>query len=108
MQWRILWFILLPFTLLADTDNPLNLIKTFSSLLFIIICILFFAWLLKKTQLPVIMNQKSLSIIQQLNIGTKEKIVIIQAGEEKFLVGITSQSIQLISKLEKSINLEQS
>jgi flagellar protein FliO/FliZ len=57
-------------------------------------------------QVPAMTNQQGLSIIRQIPVGTKERIAIVQAGEEQFLVGITSQSIQLISKLEEPLSKE--
>ena len=53
------------------------------------------------------MNQGGLSIVRQLPVGTRERVVIVQAGEEQFLVGVTSQSVQLISKLETPLNQEE-
>ncbi|WP_261882738.1 flagellar biosynthetic protein FliO [Vibrio pelagius] len=84
----------------------LDLATTFGSLILVIGFILFLAWLLKRMQVPAMSNQQGLSIIRQIPVGTKERIAIVQAGEEQFLVGITSQSIQLISKLEEPLSKE--
>ncbi|MDK9739649.1 flagellar biosynthetic protein FliO [Vibrio sp. D404a] len=86
----------------------LDLATTFGSLILVIGFILFLAWLLKRMQVPAMTNQQGLSIIRQIPVGTKERIAIVQAGEEQFLVGITSQSIQLISKLEEPLSKEMS
>ncbi len=48
-------------------------------------------------QVPTMSNQQGLSIVRQIAVGTKERIAIVQAGEDQYLVGITTQSIQLIS-----------
>ncbi len=80
---------------------------TFGSLIFVLAFILFLAWLLKRMRFPTMTNQKGLSIVRQLAVGTKERIVIVQAGGEQFLVGVTSQSIQLISKLETPLSQEE-
>lgn len=92
------------YTLAAAPD--LDLATTFGSLILVIGFILFLAWLLKRMQVPAMTNQQGLSIIRQIPVGTKERIAIVQAGEEQFLVGITSQSIQLISKLEEPLSKE--
>nr|WP_246335942.1 flagellar biosynthetic protein FliO [Vibrio marinisediminis] len=80
---------------------------TFGSLLFVIALILLMAWLLKRMRVPTMANQKGLSVVRQIAVGTRERIVIVQAGEEQFLVGITPQSIQLISKLDKPLSQEE-
>jgi len=84
---------------MAAPNDHLDLATTFGSLLFVIALILFLAWVLKRMRVPTFGNQKGLSIVRQLPVGTKERIVIVQAGEEQFLVGVTSQSVQLIAKI---------
>ncbi|MCK8081523.1 flagellar biosynthetic protein FliO [Vibrio sp. 10N.222.54.F12] len=90
----------------AATPPSLDLATTFGSLIFVIAFILFIAWLLKRMQVPAMSNQQGLAIIRQIPVGTKERIAIVQAGDEQFLVGITTQSIQLISKLDKPLTQE--
>ncbi|WP_299686278.1 flagellar biosynthetic protein FliO [uncultured Vibrio sp.] len=95
----------LPSVALAAPPS-LDLATTFGSLIFVIAFILFIAWLLKRMQVPAMSNQQGLVIVRQIPVGTKERIVIVQAGDEQFLLGITTQSIQLISKLDKPITQE--
>ncbi|WP_261885402.1 flagellar biosynthetic protein FliO [Vibrio pomeroyi] len=90
----------------AATPPSLDLATTFGSLIFVIAFILFIAWLLKRMQVPAMSNQQGLAIVRQIPVGTKERIAIVQAGDEQFLVGITTQSIQLISKLDKPLTQE--
>ena len=90
----------------AATPPSLDLATTFGSLIFVIALILFIAWLLKRMQVPAMSNQQGLAIVRQIPVGTKERIAIVQAGDEQFLVGITTQSIQLISKLDKPLTQE--
>ncbi|WNJ94647.1 flagellar biosynthetic protein FliO [Vibrio ruber] len=81
----------------------MSILTTLGSLIFVVAIILVLALLLKKMRLPALGHQKDLMIIRQLPIGTKEKLLVVQAGEEQFLVGATSHSIQLISKLEQPL-----
>ncbi|AEH32628.1 flagellar biosynthetic protein FliO [Vibrio anguillarum] len=92
---------------MAAPNDHLDLATTFGSLLFVIALILFLAWVLKRMRVPTFGNQKGLSIVRQLPVGTKERIVIVQAGEEQFLVGVTSQSVQLIAKLDAPLKQEE-
>ncbi|MFY2508034.1 flagellar biosynthetic protein FliO [Vibrio pectenicida] len=88
-------------------SEQLDWVTTFGSLLFVVAFILFLAWLLKRMRVPSMINQGGLSIVRQLPVGTRERVVIVQAGEEQFLVGVTSQSVQLISKLDTPLNQEE-
>ncbi|WP_240206859.1 flagellar biosynthetic protein FliO [Vibrio sp. CyArs1] len=85
---------------LSVSGSPFDLATTLGSLVLVILIILGLAWVLKRMKVPSLVNQQGLKIVRQIPVGTKERIAIVQAGEEQFLVGITSQSIQLISKLE--------
>lgn len=95
------------FSSMAATGTQLDLATTVGSLLFVIALIVVLAWALKRMRVPTMMNQKGLSIVRQISVGTKERIMIVQAGEDQFLVGVTSQSIQLISKLDTPITQEE-
>ncbi|MBW3696377.1 flagellar biosynthetic protein FliO [Vibrio sp. T187] len=99
-------WLLTPSIAFAADAATLDLATTFGSLILVIAFILFIAWLLKRMQVPSLANQNGLSVVRQIPVGTKERIAIVQAGEEQFLVGITTQSIQLISKLDKPLSQE--
>ncbi len=103
-----------PCAAIAQTNSPtsptsmaptnLDLATTLGSLVLVIGVILLLAWLLKRMKLPALGQQKGLRIVSQLPVGPKERISVIQVGDEQFLVGITSQSIQTLAKLEKPLN----
>lgn len=92
---------------MAAPPTQLDLATTFGSLFLVLAFIFFLAFVLKRMKVPSMINQKDLSIVRQIAVGTKERIAVVQAGEEQFLVGITSQSIQLISKLDTPIKQEE-
>lgn len=95
-----------PYAFAAAPSN-LDLATTLGSLVLVIGVILLLAWLLKRMQVPALGQQKGLRIVSQLPVGTKERIAVVQVGEEQFLVGITSQSIQILAKLEKPLKEEE-
>lgn len=92
---------------LAAQSDQFDIATTLGSLLFVIAIIIGMAWLLKRMRVPAFGQQKGLSVVRQLPIGTKERLMIVQAGEEQFLIGVTSQSVQLISKLETPLTQEE-
>ena len=99
--------LLSPSALAAAPGSQLDWATTFGSLVFVVAFILLLAWLLKRMRVPALVNQKGLSVVRQIAVGHRERIVIVQAGEEQFLVGVTPQSIQLISKLDKPLSQEE-
>ena len=92
---------------LAAQSDQFDIATTLGSLLFVIAIIIGMAWLLKRMRVPAFGQQKGLSVVRQLPIGTKERLMIVQAGEEQFLIGVTSQSVRLISKLETPLTQEE-
>ncbi len=115
MSFKVKEYLLYSLTLLSPSafatvstpGSELDWATTMGSLIFVVAFILFLAWLLKRMRLPAFSNQKGLNVVRQIVVGHKERIVIVQAGEEQFLVGVTAQSIQLISKLEKPLSQEE-
>ncbi|ANS86056.1 flagellar biosynthetic protein FliO [Vibrio scophthalmi] len=110
MKPNLYWLLLLSPTAFGAPVAPssqFDWATTFGSLLFVIALILLLAWMLKRMRVPTMTNQKGLNVVRQVAVGTRERIIIVQAGEEQFLVGVTPQSIQLISKLEKPLSQEE-
>lgn len=106
---RIIALLLLPGPVWAQpTGQQLDMATSLGSLLFVIVLILLLAWLLKKMKAPVFSGQKGLNIVRQLPVGTKERVMIIQAGEEQYLIGVTSQTIQMLAKLDTPLPREES
>ncbi len=103
-----LWLLVfVPFPLFAASGTNVDLAATLGSLIFVIALILFFAWLLKRMRVPGVAggSGSAMSIVKQLPVGTKERIAVVQVGEEQFLIGITSQNINMLSKLEKPLEV---
>ncbi|PQJ89731.1 flagellar biosynthetic protein FliO [Aliivibrio sifiae] len=108
---RQLWLLaFVPFPLFAASGTNVDLAATLGSLIFVIALILFFAWLLKRMRVPGVTggSGSAMSIVKQLPVGTKERIAVVQVGEEQFLIGITSQNINMLSKLEKPLEMTES
>jgi flagellar protein FliO/FliZ len=87
----------------AASAPNLDLATTLGSLLLVILVILGMAWMLKKMRLPSMTGQKDFTIKRQIALGTKERMLVVQAGDEQFIVGATSHNIQLIAKLDKPL-----
>ncbi|MGF1762826.1 flagellar biosynthetic protein FliO [Aliivibrio kagoshimensis] len=99
-------FTLFPFTALASSEvgsstTNLDLATTIGSLIFVLLLIFGLAWMMKKMRVPGMMGSSGpLKVIKQMPIGPKERIMIIQVGEEQLVVGVTAHNINLLTKLE--------
>ncbi len=89
------------FSSLAATDSgQFDIFATFGSLIFVVALILVLAWLMKRMRIPALGREKDFAVIRQIPLGARERLMVVKAGDEQFVVGMTPQSIQLISKLE--------
>ncbi|WP_154115385.1 flagellar biosynthetic protein FliO [Vibrio cincinnatiensis] len=101
---KLISLLFVSFPTWAAEAASLDIATTFGSLLFVVVLILFLAWLLKRMRVPSFGQQKGFQVIRQLPIGTKERLLVVQVGKEQFLIGVTAQSIQLISKLDMPLS----
>lgn len=74
----------------------------------VIALIFLLSWLLKRLKLVPGVAVSNFKILSVLAVGQKEKIILVKAGDEQLLVGVTAQNISLIHKLEKPLELQES
>lgn len=72
------------------------------SLLLVLFAIVIAAWLLKKLQVGG-NTVNGLKVVTSLNLGSKERLVVVQIGEKQLLLGITGQQINLLDTLDEPI-----
>ncbi|MCP4875993.1 MAG: flagellar biosynthetic protein FliO [Gammaproteobacteria bacterium] len=81
------------------------LLKLTGGLLLVVIIIFGLAWLVKKFNL----NQQSqnglIRIIAGLSIGARDRIVLLQIGEEQILVGLTPGRIEKLHTMSEPLEV---
>jgi len=75
------------------------------SLLAVLVAIVIAAWLLKKMQVGGT-TVNGLKVITSLNLGAKEKVVVVQVGDKQLLLGVTGQQINLLDTLAEPIEIK--
>ncbi len=68
------------------------------SLLMVLVLIIICAFVLKRFNL-VHQGASQLKVVANLSLGAKERVMVVQAGEQQFLLGVTSQHVNLLEKL---------
>lgn len=82
-----------------------NLGLMLGSLFLVIFLILAMAWLAKKFKLSTTLkNNKNFKLIEQLSLGSKQKIIIVEVDSERLVLGVTEQNISLLNKKEITVN----
>jgi flagellar protein FliO/FliZ len=72
------------------------------SLLAVLVAIVIAAWLLKKLQVGGT-TVNGLKVVTSLNLGAKERLVVVQVGKQQLLLGVTGQQINLLDTLAEPI-----
>ncbi|MCG7530083.1 flagellar biosynthetic protein FliO [Psychrobium sp. MM17-31] len=82
--------------------QPPDFLRMIISLVIVLAVIFVLAFVVKKLKITP-HSQKNLRSIAHLSIGPKERVVVVEVNGEQLLLGVTSQSVNLLHKLEKPI-----
>jgi len=75
------------------------------SLILVLACIFFFAFLMKKTNLfRHGHNKNPIKVIATHPLTNKSRVQIIEVNNKQYLLGVSDQSINLLDKLESTID----
>ena len=83
---------------MANMDAGSMILSLLMVLALIVIC----AFVLKRFNLTQ-QGVSQLKMVTSLSLGAKERVVVIQAGEQQLLLGVTAQQVTLIERLEKPL-----
>ena len=87
----------------TETSANTDALSVSLGLIFILILIFSMAWFMKKMGYSNLTGQGDLKIIATLNLGQKEKIALIQVGQQQLLVGMTATQINTLHVLDELI-----
>lgn len=82
--------------------NPSSILSIFLSLLLIVAIIFSLAYIMRRFNVTP-GNSGQLKVIASLSAGSRERVMVLQVGEEQHLIGVTAQNINHLSKLEKPL-----
>ena len=80
-----------------------SLMELFGGLFLILIILLFFILFLKKIDTKKSRYSQGLRVIRSISLGRKEKLIIIEVGEDQLLLGVTEKNINKIYNMPKKL-----
>lgn len=91
----------------SDSVEPINLpariVQVAIGLAVVIAAIFGASWFVRRYgRFPSIPTSK-LRVLASLNVGQRERIVLLQVGDEQLLLGVTSQAVQVLHKLNEPL-----
>lgn len=75
-------------------------------LVLVIVLLLGLAWLLKRAGVTQGALNGQLAVLGAVSVGQREKVVLIQAGQDQLLVGVTANEISLLHLLSEPIQVD--
>ena len=82
--------------------NPTSVLSIFLSLLVVVAMIFALAYVARRFNVASIGNQH-VKVVASMVAGAREKIMVIEVGDEQHLIGVTSHTITHLSKLDTPI-----
>src|SRR3569833_152394 len=85
-------------------SNMSNVVKTAVGMIVVIGIIVALAWLVRRKGKMNGLMSGEVKIVSSLSLGAREKIVLVQVGEEQFLLGATPQQINRIARIKSPVD----
>ncbi len=90
----------------ATPINPVISLLKMSVALTLVLGILWFcSRILKKFHAPNLQAKSGLKLVSTYNLGQREKLLVMQVGDEQLLLGVTSASISTLHVLPTPLDL---
>jgi len=90
----------------VDPVSSSYLIKLTLALVFILLLIFGLAWMMKKMQLTQHSQNGLIKIVSAISVGQRDRIALIQVGDEQVLLGLTPGRIDKLHTLKTIVNTD--
>jgi len=87
----------------SGPDTVGTVIQLGLGLLVVIAVIFFCAWLARRVQGMHGMNTQAMKVVAVLSVGQRERVALLQVGEQQILIGITPQSVRTLHVFDEQV-----
>lgn len=77
-----------------------SLLGGFFALLLVLALVVGLGWLVRRIGGGALRGPSGLRVVATLSVGTKERVVVVAAGDRQLLLGVTAQQVNLIQALD--------
>lgn len=88
-------------------DMTANLIKVTFGLGLVVVAIFVAAWFFKRMGKIGPVQGSDLRVLGGLNVGNRERVVLLQVGEQQVLIGVTPENVRTLHVLAEPIPMMQ-
>lgn len=100
-------FLLVPATSVPDINVTGELIRVVLSLVAIIALIFAAGWLTRRLQSRQLIGGRRLRCIETLSLGTRERVVLIEADGKRLLVGVGTGGVRALHVYEGEVPVQE-
>ncbi|MBB1125770.1 flagellar biosynthetic protein FliO [Thiospirillum jenense] len=113
-QWLLTIAVLGGIHSIAAADTAMNggavitgsyLLQIISGLAFVVALIIGLAWLMRRVSGTVGSNRQLIDILAVRAVGTRERLLLVQIGDEQLLIGVTPNGIDCLHHLTQPLDL---
>ncbi len=91
----------------TDGNGKSYMLQLFSGLILVLLSIVVLAWVVKRFNRLQPSGNTSLQIIGGISMGARERVVVVQAGTTKVLLGVSPGRINMLHVLEEKGSINQ-
>jgi len=84
-----------------------DFVVTFIALILVLFLILFVAWLVKRSGFMPGGDNQLIKLLASIQVGQKERVALIQVGEEQILIGIGAGNVEKLHVLKQPLDVKQ-
>lgn len=89
----------------AKENSSPDFLGMLASLIIVLAVIFLLAYIAKKLKITP-SSQKHIRTVASLSVGQKERVVIIEVNEQQFMLGVTSNNVNLLHELKQGVNVD--
>ncbi len=93
-----------PATLSKNLEPSSHIWQIIISLVFILLLIFTSAWLLKRFGKINGLASSQMQILANVSVGQRERIILLEVGNEQLLIGVTASKINMLHELSEPID----
>lgn len=91
---------------IAGVPEPLTvaaLLRTLLSLSIVLAVLAILVWLIKRFRLGNFQGTKKIHVLSALSIGQRERLLVVQIGDEQILLGVASGNVSMLRVLPENL-----
>ncbi|MDH2431255.1 flagellar biosynthetic protein FliO [Pokkaliibacter sp. MBI-7] len=87
----------------VDFSPSASALNVVTGLVVVLLCMWGVVWLMRRWQNGGLAGRKDWRVIAALHLGQKERLLLVQVGDEQFLLGVTANGINQLARYAEPV-----